>query len=120
MTEAEVQQIVTDALTAAGWRWVHFRPAQAKGGRWLTPYSGSDGFPDIVAVKDHRMLVLECKSTKGAKPPSANVKSYAQIKLRKRYMEQAKWLLMCRAAGAYAEFVTPDTLDEVLREIADD
>ena len=49
MLEADVQRVVTDALRAYSWRWVHFRPAQAKGGRWLTPYEGDDGFPDLDA-----------------------------------------------------------------------
>lgn len=48
-------------LTLNGWRWCHFRPARRKHGRWETAIVGDKGFPDIVAVRPHRLLFIELK-----------------------------------------------------------
>ena len=118
MSEADVQGPVVDALRACGWRWVHFRPAQTQGGRWMTPYTGDDGFPDIVALKNGRLLVLEIKGARGAKKPGPNVRSLGAIEKRLRYEAQELWLEEFALAGAYAVFVTPGNLDEVLDVIS--
>lgn len=118
LTEDQVQAPVVDALRAYHWTFVHFRPALTQSGRWMTPYTGDDGFPDIIAVKNGRQLVLECKGTTGAKKPGPNVRSIGAIKKRLRYEAQEVWLYEFRKTGAYAIFVTPANLDEVLGEIA--
>ena len=116
MSEAQVQKVITDALSACGYRWVHFRPGQTQGGRWMTPYSGNDGFPDIVALKDGRILSLECKGKSGAKKPGPTVKG-SSLKRRITWEEQQTWLDEFDLAGAFAMFVTPSTLDMALKEI---
>ncbi len=117
LTEAQVQAPVVAALRACNWRFIHFRPALTASGRWVTAYTGDDGFPDIIAVKNGRLLVLECKGSRGKKP-GPNVRSASQIKLLIRWQEQEMWLSEFAKASAYAVFVTPDNLDEVLEVIA--
>lgn len=117
MSEADVQGAIVDALRACGWRFVHFRPARTLKG-WVTSYTGDDGFPDIIALKNGREMALECKGTDGAKKPGPNVRSITTIKKRLRYEAQEAWLAAFREAGAYATFVTPANMDEVLQEIA--
>ncbi len=119
LLEEDVQRTVTDALRLHGWRWVHFRPAQARDGRWLTPYEGDDGFPDIVALKTGTLLALECKGTRGSKKPGPNVKG-SELKRLIRWEQQVAWLDAFADVGdnVTAIFVTPDTLDEVLEVIA--
>jgi VRR-NUC domain len=82
VTEKDFQKTVTDALTAFGWRWCHFRPARTQRG-WRTALSGSPGFPDLVAVRGDRVLFVELKAANG--------------KLRD---EQRSWLSALGAAGA--------------------
>jgi hypothetical protein len=64
VSEADFQRTLTEALTAFGWRWIHFRPARTSKG-WVTALSGSPGFPDIVAVRGDRVLFVELKAQKG-------------------------------------------------------
>ena len=117
ISEAGVQSTVVDALRLHSWRFVHFRPALTRAGKWMTSYTGDDGFPDIVALKAGRLLVLECKGTRGAKKPGPNVKG-SELRRRIRWEEQVAWLDAFADAAAYAKFVTPDNLDQVLQEIA--
>lgn len=115
--EAGVQSVVVAALTLHSWRFVHFRPAQTKSGNWVTPYTGDDGFPDIIALKAGRLLALECKGTRGAKKPGPNAKG-SELKRLIRWKQQEAWLIAFARAGAFAQFVSPNNLDEVLEEIA--
>ena len=68
VTEAELQQLVTDAAELLGWSWVHWRPAMTTRG-WRTPGSGplAAGFPDLMLTRgrDQRVLLLELKAAKG-------------------------------------------------------
>ena len=116
LSEAEVQLVVTDTLSACGWMWVHFRAARTKHGGWVTPYEGDDYFIDIVALKDGRQLALEIKSSQGAKKPGANVRG-SRLQARIRWEGQQAWLDEFDLAGAFTMFVTPDTLDMALKEI---
>ena len=43
MTEADLQAVVTDALEALGWEWVHIRAGMTAAGQWRTPVSGPLG-----------------------------------------------------------------------------
>lgn len=117
LTEAQVQAPVVAALRACNWRFVHFRPAQTASGGWVTAYTGDGGFPDLIALKNGRQLVFECKSS-SAKKPGPNVRSASSIKSLIRWQEQEMWLAEFAKAGAYAVFVTPNNLDEVLKVIA--
>ncbi len=117
LLEEDVQRTVTDALHQHGWRWVHFRPAQTRSGKWVTPYEGDDGFPDIIALKGNRTLVLECKGTRGAKKPKPTARG-SELKRLIRWEQQEEWLIAFRKAGADVWFVTPQFLEVVLEEIA--
>ena len=116
MTEAQVQKVITDTLSACGWMWVHFRPARTKSG-WVTAYEGNDYFIDIVALKDGRQLALEIKSSGSAKKPGPNVRG-SSLAARIRWEGQQAWLDEFDLAGAFTMFVTPDTLDMAVKEIS--
>ena len=60
MSEKELFENVRDMLDTFGWRWTHFRPARTAKG-WVTPLSGHQGFPDLVAVRDRTLLCIELK-----------------------------------------------------------
>jgi VRR-NUC domain len=100
ISEQDFQQTVTDALTAFGWRWIHFRPARTERG-WRTALSGSPGYPDITAVRGDRILFIEMKAQNG--------------KLRD---EQRGWLSALGAAGAEVHCWRPDEwalIEELIR-----
>jgi hypothetical protein len=48
-----------------GWLLTHFRPAMTAKGAWVTPLSGSPGFPDLVLVRGPRLVFVELKSQVG-------------------------------------------------------
>jgi hypothetical protein len=65
--ERDLQDQITElAETWLGWRWVHFRPARTKHG-WRTPVSGplGLGWPDLILVRDSRIIAAELKSSTG-------------------------------------------------------
>ena len=84
---------------------------------WVTAYEGDDGFPDIVALKGERLLVMEIKGTRGAKKPGPNAKG-SHLKTLIRWEQQEAWISAFIKAGAEAGFVTPENLDSLLEEIA--
>lgn len=64
LTEAEFTRQVIDLARLYGWRTAHFRPAQRRDGRWLTPVAGDGkGFPDLVLLHPirGRLLFIELK-----------------------------------------------------------
>ncbi|MHC4592893.1 MAG: hypothetical protein ACYS8L_09395 [Planctomycetota bacterium] len=67
-SEEDFSQWFDDLRRLMGWLAVHFRPLQTKHG-WRTPYTGDDGFPDWVLVRDDRMIFAELKSEKGKVEP---------------------------------------------------
>lgn len=65
MTERELQTSVIQCARLFGWRVAHFRPAQTKRG-WRTPVEADGaGFPDLVLIRDGRLLFVELKSDTG-------------------------------------------------------
>jgi hypothetical protein len=99
VTEDELIDGVTGALTAGGWYWTHVRRSD----RALV--MGSPGVPDIIAVHPARGLtmVLECKSAGG----------------RFRF-GQWDWINAFRAVGIDARTVTPDGYDALIVELVGD
>lgn len=75
MTEAQFAKRVHGLLRIGGWRWCHFRPARTEKG-WRTAIEGDAGFPDIVAVRNGRLLFAELKSARGT--VSAEQDAWAQ------------------------------------------
>jgi hypothetical protein len=59
MTEDELLQGLTDALTYCGWRWMHVRRSD------LAIVQGHQGFPDVVAARAGELLFLELKTEGG-------------------------------------------------------
>lgn len=64
MTEDELLDGITEALTLAGWRWTHIRRSD-------TITMGSSGLPDIIAAHVMRddVLAWELKSAHGQLTP---------------------------------------------------
>lgn len=65
MSEREWQCRIMATAKLHGWRRVHIRPARV-GVRYVTPYEGDTGLPDLVLARDGVVLLVELK---GAKTP---------------------------------------------------
>lgn len=101
MTEKELQSAIVDVLDAYGWRFAHFRPAQAQSGNWMTAMQGHIGYPDITAVKGVKILFIELKSEKGKVRP-----------------EQDDWLTDLADAYLGVHLVRPSNLDYFIDHLA--
>jgi VRR-NUC domain-containing protein len=99
MTEDELLDGITGALTAGGWRWYHVRRSDHA----LT--MGWPGFPDIIALHAERRisLALELKTEHGRLQPG-----------------QAEWLEDCMAVGIEARIVRPAQYDSTWRWLVGD
>ena len=102
ITEAQWQQQVVDLASILGWSWGHFRPAKTQRG-WRVPVSGplGHGWPDLVLVRDDRLVFVELKRS-GKIAPSPEQR------------------LVLELLGAAVEVYvwTPDDMDEVTRVLA--
>lgn len=62
MTEAQWQKQVVDLAHTYHWRVAHFRAARMPSGRYATPVQADGaGFPDLVLVRDGRLIFAELK-----------------------------------------------------------
>jgi hypothetical protein len=83
MSEDELLGNVLDAAKTFKLRTAHFRPAQVRSGKWVTPVQGDGkGFPDVVIVGPGGSLMRELKAE--GKYPTP---------------EQREWLAWLTAAG---------------------
>ena len=65
-SEAEFQKAVITLAKLHRWKVMHTQPAQVRAGRWITPNTGDQGFPDLVMVHPARgCIFVELKATKG-------------------------------------------------------
>ena len=65
-SEAEFQKAVITLAKLHRWKVMHTQPAQIRPGRWITPNTGDQGFPDLVMVHPTRgCIYVELKATKG-------------------------------------------------------
>lgn len=97
MTEDEFLRQLLRAAKLLGWRTAHFRPARTARG-WRTAVAGDGaGWPDLVLVKDGRLVVAELKSAAG------RVRD-----------EQRRWLEALEAAGVETHVWRPDDWDAIL------
>lgn len=65
MSEADLLAGVLDIFARLGWRTLHVRPARTATS-WRTAVSGAGvGFPDVLAVRGRRLVVVELKSATG-------------------------------------------------------
>ncbi len=66
LTERDFTATVIELAQWAGWKTAHFRPCQTEGGQWRTAVQGDGvGWPDLVLVKDQRIIFAELKSERG-------------------------------------------------------
>lgn len=96
MTEAELLQGITDALTISGWTWTHIIRSQG-----VT--MGSAGIPDVIAAHPDRgvMLAWELKAERGVVST-----------------DQLAWLFALRGiAGIDARIIRPADYDDALQVI---
>lgn len=101
MTEAELLEGVTDALTVGGWIWTHTRRSD------LATIQGTPGVPDIFAVHPDRrvFMALELKSDHGQ--PTR---------------DQSRWLAALAQAGCVngVRLVYPGDYDALVVELVGD
>lgn len=96
ITEAQFTAQVIQLAHLLGWRIAHFRPAQTTRG-WRTAVEGDGaGYPDVTAVRGHRLVVAELKAQRGAVTP-----------------EQRAWLDAFAAAGAETYVWRPSDFDAI-------
>jgi hypothetical protein len=102
MTEDELLQGITQALTLAGWRWTHIINS-----RGVT--MGDPGLPDIIAVHPNRPGRVLCWELKGQNSRGDNG--------RPTY-DQVAWIAgLDASAGVDARFIYPADYDQALRDI---
>jgi len=66
VSEAEFQKAVITLAKLHRWKVMHTQPAQIRPGKWITPNTGDQGFPDLVMVHPARgTIFVELKATKG-------------------------------------------------------
>jgi hypothetical protein len=102
-TEREFQAQVIQLAGHCGWTLIHHsRPARTSSGRWLTPITGTPGFPDIVLCRRARpgrpARLAFCELKVGRNKPSAL---------------QLEWLDGLREAGQDAYLWTPTDWPEI-------
>lgn len=66
VSEAEFQKAVISLAKLHGWKVMHTQPAQIRPGKWITPTTGDQGFPDLVMTHPFRgTIFVELKAPKG-------------------------------------------------------
>ncbi len=96
-TEDDLLLGICHALDLGGWRWRHERRSD----RALV--MGSPGWPDLIAVRDGRLLVLELKAERGVVTT-----------------DQQLWIDELRGAGIDARVIRPADYDALLVELLGD
>jgi protein-disulfide isomerase-like protein with CxxC motif len=73
LNEKQLQQAVIETAHVYKWRVAHFRPARVmRGGKEIyeTPVAADGkGFPDLVLVRNGKMMFIELKSRNGRTSP---------------------------------------------------
>lgn len=64
LSENDFKARVIGYAKLRGWRVVHIRPAR-QGDRWVTPYEGDTGLPDLILARTGRVMLVELKSADG-------------------------------------------------------
>lgn len=102
MSEAELQNdCVLPMAKTFGWKVAHFRPGRTISG-WVTPVSADGaGFPDLVMLREFRMVVVELKSQRNSLSP-----------------EQSEWMNSFKMCGAEVYLWRPsDWLDGTIESV---
>jgi hypothetical protein len=99
MSERDLQQMVLELARLTRWRFHHTLPAMQPSGRWTTPLQGDPGLPDLLLVKDGRLLALELKAQR-----------------RKPTDDQRAWLQdLDQVPGVVARVIRPSDWPEVVQ-----
>jgi hypothetical protein len=69
--EGTWQTTVIGIAKLFGWRVVHIRAVQNKRGKWMPPYEGDPGLPDLILAKGGRTVLVELKTDTAAGPTAA-------------------------------------------------
>ena len=64
-SEKQFQDAVVDFARINGWDRIFHAPRGGTGGRVHANYPESSGFPDLVMVRGHRLVMIELKARKG-------------------------------------------------------
>ena len=101
-SEAEFQKAVITLAKLHRWKVMHTQPAQIRPGKWITPNTGDQGFPDLVMSHKYRgTIFVELKATKG-------VVSEAQW----------DWINTLEDAGCEVHVWRPKDLDKISARLA--
>jgi hypothetical protein len=102
-SEAQFQKAVITLAKLHRWKVMHTQPAQIRPGRWITPTTGDQGFPDLVMVSTcgRGTIFVELKATKG-------VVSNAQW----------EWINALEDAGEEVHVWRPKDLDKISERLA--
>jgi len=103
--EKDFQKWLIGELNRTGWTVCEFRKARIRKGGvdvYRTPFGAQgNGFPDLVAVRPPRVLIIENKSDAGAASP-----------------EQINWLMLfARCPGVESKCWSPKDRTEILETI---
>ena len=102
VSEAEFQKAVITLAKLHRWKVMHTQPAQIRPGKWITPNTGDQGFPDLVMSHKYRgTIFVELKATKG-------VVSEAQW----------DWINTLEDAGCEVHVWRPKDLDKISARLA--
>ncbi len=69
LSESAFQTCLVNWARKHGWLVHHARTARESSGRYATPIQGDKGFPDLVLVKEGRVVFAELKSERGRIKP---------------------------------------------------
>jgi hypothetical protein len=61
ISEADLEDLVIDYAKLMKWHVTHFRPAQIRAGKWVTPLKGHPGAPDLILARGGAVLLVELK-----------------------------------------------------------
>jgi len=97
-SEAEFQKEVITLAKLHRWKVMHTQPAQVRPGKWITPNTGDQGFPDLVMVSTcgRGTIFVELKATKGVVSDT-----------------QWEWIIALEDAGQEVHVWRPKDLDKI-------
>ena len=101
-SEAEFQKAVITLAKLHRWKVMHTQPAQVRAGRWITPNTGDQGFPDLVMVHPIRGCI------------------YVELKVGKNQVSNTQWdwINTLEDAGQEVHVWRPKDLDKISDRLA--
>jgi hypothetical protein len=102
-SEAQLQAAIIRFAKLKGWQVAHFDRAQVRPGIWVTPVTADGkGWPDLILVRNERLIAAELKAKSGRIRP-----------------EQAVWLALLRNVPGIEVYVWlpedwPDNVQKIL------